>query len=161
MPAINLDFTDEDYERIRAAAERDRRSLKSFARTAVLACTIPAPTTWTLVTSAAEEIDGLSEAAKTLMKRRRGGSPEDGTFRANGCLWLHLTEPAAVIAYPTAHYTSMGAFEFVLDRHGGKAIVLYEWGVAEGLSWSSGDAAGQDAAHNRAIAVGNRRLGVA
>jgi hypothetical protein len=158
MPAINLDFTDDDYELVRSAAEREHRSLKSFARSAVLAQTTPSPTTWTLVATEAEGIDGISEAAEALIKKRRGRSPEDGTYRANGCLWLHLTEPAAVIAYPTAHYTSRGGYEFVLDRHG-VATVLWEWSAVEGLTWSAGEAGGQNAARDRAIAIGNRRLG--
>lgn len=159
MPAINLDFTDDDYELVRNAAERERLPVKSFARIAVLAHTIPAPATWTLVTSVAEAIEEISPAAQELMDKHRGGSPEDGTRRSNGCLWLHLTEPVAVIAYPTAHYTSAGVFEFVLDRHG-VATVLREW-WDESLAWSGGDAAGQSSAHRRAVAVGNRRLGVA
>lgn len=159
MPAINLDFTDDDYELVRNAAEHARLPVKSFARNAVLAHTIPAPATWTLVTSSAEAIESISPAAQELMGKHRGGSPEDGTVRANGCLWLHLTEPVAVIAYPTEHYTSGGFFEFVLDRHG-VATVLREW-WDESLAWSGGDAAAHSSAHRRAVAYGNRRLGVA
>ncbi len=158
MPAINLDFTDDDYELVRGAAEREHRSLESFARSAVLAQTIPAPGTWVLAATQAERMEGISDAAQALMKKRRGRCPEDGTYRANGCLWLHLTEPAAVIAYPTAHYTSVGGYEFVLDRRG-VATVLSEWG--DGLTWRAGDAGDHSAARDRAVAVGNRRLGFA
>lgn len=158
MPAINLDFTDDDYECVRGAAERERLPIKSFARAAVLARTLPPPTSWTLVTSSAEGITAISDAAQAEMKSRRGKTSEDGTYRANGCLWLHLTAPAAVVAYPTAHYTGSGQFQFLLDRQG-VATVLQEW-FDEGLTWAAGDAPGQWAAHQRAIAIGSHRLGI-
>lgn len=158
MPAINLDFTDDDYECVRGAAERERLPIKSFARAAVLARTLPSPTSWTLVTSSAEAITEISDAAQAVMKLRRGTTSEDGTYRSNGCLWLHLTTPAAVIAYPTAHYTDAGRFQFVLDRHG-VATVLEDW-FDDGLTWSAGDTSGQWAAHQRAIAIGSHRLGI-
>lgn len=160
MPAINLDFTDDDYERVRAAAENERLSLKSFARSAVLARTVSTPATWALVTTTAEKMPALSDAAEELMTSRRGRSPDDHTYRANGCRWVHLTEVAAVIAYPTSHYTSTGGFEFVLDR-GGVAEVLDSWSEESGLMWKGGDAIGQRDAWHLAIAVGNRRLGLA
>jgi hypothetical protein len=159
MPAINLDFTDDDYERVRVAADRERLPLKSFARTAVLARLASSPTTWALATDGAETFVGLSDAAKEMMQNRRGRSPQDGNYRANGCLWLHLSEPAAVIAYPTAHYTSSGIFEFLLDR-AGVAAVLDSWSAEDGLRWEAGDANGQAAASNLAVAIGNRRLGI-
>lgn len=158
MPAINLDFTDDDYAVVGAAAERARLPIKSYARTAVLAQSRLTPTSWTLVDRGAESIRGLSEAAKDLMKCGRGRSPEDNSYRANGCLWVHLTEPASVIAYPTAHYTSAGCFEFVLDRRG-EAMLLDEWS-RESTSWKAGDAPGQWAAHAMAVTIGNRRLGI-
>lgn len=159
MPVINLDFTDRDYEQVCAAASRERLPLEFFARTAVLAHTISRPTTWTLVTSNAEGMSGLSDAAQELMKSRRGTSPDDNGYRANGCLWRHLTERAAVIAYPSAHYTSAGTFEFLFDRDG-TAEILRAWSTTDGLTWKAGDADGQGSAHQRAIAVGNHRLGI-
>lgn len=159
MPAINLDFTDDDYEGVRRAAERERVTIKSFARTAVLARTVSAPAAWTLACSTAEKISEISAAAQKVMESRRGKSPNDQTYRSNGCLWLHLTAPAALIAYPTAHYTSMGGYEFVLDRDG-RAVILHEWSNQGGLTWAAGDAGAQGDAHQLAIAIGNRRLGI-
>lgn len=159
MPAINLDFTDDDYERVRVAADKERLPLKTFARAAVLARMASSPAMWALATGGAETFIGLSDAAEKLMQARRGVSPEDGRYRANGCQWLHLTEPATVIAYPTEHYTSPGWFEFLLDR-AGVAAVLYSWSADEGLRWEGGDPSGQNAANNLAVAIGNRRLGI-
>lgn len=159
MPAINLDFTDDDYERVRVAAEKERLPLKSFARTAVLARMVSAPAAWALTTETAETFSGISDAAEKLMRSRRGVSPDDGQYRANGCLWLHLTEACAVLAYPTAHYSGVGRFEFLLDR-AGVAAVLESWSLEDGLRWEAGDGRGQAAAHNLAIAIGNRRLGI-
>lgn len=159
MPAINLDFTDDDYEGVRRAAERERVTIKSFARTAVLARTVSAPTAWTLADSTAERISDMSQEAQEIMEARRGRSPEDQTYRSNGCLWLHLTAPAALIAYPTAHYTSMGGYEFVLDKEG-RALILHEWSGGAGLTWAAGDAGAQADAHQLAIAIGNHRLGI-
>ncbi|ART74168.1 hypothetical protein BTO20_36515 (plasmid) [Mycobacterium dioxanotrophicus] len=160
MPAINLDFSDDDYEGVRRAAERERVTIKSFARTAVLARTVSATPEWTLADSTAEKIPGLSPAAQKVMEARRGVSPDDRTYRSNGCLWLHLTAPAAVIAYPTAHYTSLGGYEFVLDRDG-HAVILHEWSNRDGLTWAAGEARAQADAHQLAIAIGNHRLGIA
>ena len=159
MPAINLELTDDDYELVRDAAQREGLPVESFARNAVLARMIPPPETWALAHSNADKIAEISPAARELMEMNRGRSPEDGTYRANGCLWVHLTEPAAVIAYPTAHYTSSGCFQFVVDRHG-VATVLQGW-WDESLQWVGGDSNGQHAAHKRAVAFGNRRLGIA
>lgn len=159
MPAINLDFTDDDYHEVRNAAERARMTIKSFARTAVIARTVSTPTSWTLADSAAEKFAGLGQAAQEIMNTRRGRSPEDQSYRSNGCLWLHLASEAAVIAYPTAHYTSMGGYEFVLDR-AAKPVILHEWSNHPGLTWSAGDAAGQAEAHQLAISIGSHQLGI-
>lgn len=160
MPAINLDFCDEDYERVRAAAERERVPLKSFARTSVLARVGSAPAEWALVTATPETLRILSPAAEKLMQSRRDVSPEDVSEQATGCAWLHLTANAAVVTYPTAPYVNAGKFEFLLDRDG-TAAVLESWSAEKGLAWHAGDASGQHAARQLAIAIGSRRLGAA
>ena len=81
---------------------------------------------------------------------------QGGRFEA-GILWLHQTEPAAVLAVPTARWDGAGWFQFYLWRGHGPVIPMRSWGDDTGWSNSAPDF---HEAVRKARAIGNAALGI-